>query len=183
MKVRGELARAVSTAELSDWRVGGAAKLVFAPADANDLATFLAGLAHRRAAARARWRIAHGGARWRLRWRGHQPARACRRAPRGWGKSPVCRSRRKLRPGRPLRGGEFVRRPELALWRARRNGGIAGDQCRRRVTPAVGSRRRGAHRRSAWSHPSARAGEFRRRAGPCRIAAPCRRDHHRRVAA
>lgn len=44
MKVRGELARAVNTAALSPWRVGGTARLVFTPADANDLAIFLAGL-------------------------------------------------------------------------------------------------------------------------------------------
>ena len=44
MKVRGELAREVHTAALSDWHVGGVAKFVFTPADAGDLATFLAAL-------------------------------------------------------------------------------------------------------------------------------------------
>lgn len=44
MKVRGELARAVNTAALSAWRVGGTARFVFTPADADDLAIFLARL-------------------------------------------------------------------------------------------------------------------------------------------
>ena len=44
MKIRGELARAVSTAGLSHWGVGGSAQFVFTPADVKDLATFLIGL-------------------------------------------------------------------------------------------------------------------------------------------
>ena len=127
--VRGTYTDDAPLKDLVWFRAGGPAEVLFRPADADDLATFLAARPADLRVQRDRRRLQSSGARWRHSRRGGAPARRLRQD----------RDRRhahaRRRRGAGCRGGARRRRcrhrrPGIPARRARHHRRRAADECR-----------------------------------------------------
>ena len=147
-------------ADLTWFRVGGPAEVLYSPADEADLAYFLTHDARRHSRHRHRPRLEPAGARRRHRGRRH-PARPRLRRDQGRGRTPAPRRhRRARRQGRARRGRCRHRRSLLLSRHSRLRRRRAAHEWRRAWPRDQGGSGRGARRRSPGQHPRAPVAEL-----------------------
>ena len=130
--LRGRLTANASLADITWFRVGGPAQVLFTPADEADLAYFLQTSARRRAGLRHRSRLQPAGARRRRAGRRHPPRPRLRR--------DQGRARHRIRAGTAV--------PDVKVARAAADAGIAGLAFYRGIPGSIG----GALRMNAGAH-------------------------------
>ena len=146
-QLRGRLLANQSLAELTWFRVGGPAQVLFTPADQDDLAYFLKHLAEGVAGLCGRRRLQSDRARWRHGGRGdpavaagvRRDVRFRRRRQRGHGRARQARGRD--------RGSREYRRHGILLRHSRHHRRRAADECRRQWQRDQGRSDRGRRHR------------------------------------